>query len=633
MVTKNNFFIETFAWLKILIKKYPKITFFIILYLSLWIFFNQSDTRFLLNAYEVTDNTKHNEKQLINEAISRANSINDLVKKNDVYQINKIRKRMNFSVIPCKNLSDSLDSCGCSQDLIREINIDEFDSTKRIDVEISTNNAKINLTDVEGLLREWFDKELIPLTISININGGKYLVTVNDSKENANNFEEAKEKVAILLLKYTSPISYVSLMNNTLEFDAEESLNLAITHDLYKDISKIYTLLGEVQFDKVIFLQDENYLDSAERSFKNAISSDSKNEIATIGLIKIKRYKKTNFTDTDRKSLDKIIASGKYSNQAYIEKFKNLEIQQNLIKDDIYAAIKNNPDKGDLNLFFISYLLTQDEIDDARNFISFLNTQVDKSLTDSTSNHLNLAKMLLSLSEYEITEKNEHVTYIENQFHSLDYCEKNLWIKYLDNFSENRFNDSKVREMLKNQLANIEREGKGDFSFYLKYGNILHRLGYRNDALEVYNKALEHSGPQHLVHLDMARVLLDIGQRSKNFNQNKLNEIYFQVETHAKKSLHQKQTYEAALLYTAALFFQQKYKLHVSEFKIWKSKFKLELDKTGNSYSTILLEDAISNCELGLNDSAINSREEALKYSNIDYKKLQSLEICLGKSI
>lgn len=606
---------------------------FVVLITLLYLYFR--DTKFNFDTYEVLDNSTHNKNQLIREAIERSSVINSYFKNNETDKINAIRKNLKLSDLPCKNLLINPDSCNCSQKLVKEINIDVPDPKTFIKLKVSKGPFEAEVQDSISLLRKFLGKEAIDITVSMRLNEQKiYEISVLDSKETAENFDLAKEKVAILLLKYTSPISYVNLMNNTLDFDAEESIKYGIEHDLYSDLSTIHSLLGELQIDKSFLLQDKAILDKAFESFTKA-NSYGGTEISTIGIIKIKRFKgSTTLDNEDYEKLNRIIANGNYSAQAYIEKFQNMYIQGILNKHDIFSAINKNPNLAELKLYYVSYLAEEKDLIELRKFVNKIKGEnFENSKLNSLNIQSKLPEIFLYLAEYEQSRTHENLSKIEELFVDLNFCEKNLWIRYLLNFLDFRLDDTKIRNILRKQLAIVDHQFKGDFSFYYTYADVLNKLGKKTDSIEKYNEALTHIGPHHLVYTNISSIMLDIADSSKNIiPSSEVRKIYFNAEIYALKSLNLKPSFDSALNYINALFSQQKYKQYVIEFEKWGPLIKNKLDQEGNLFAYILLDYGLSNCLVNENDVAKEALIKAKSYQMINSIKLYRLNSCLGIS-
>ena len=395
-------------------------------------------------------------------------------------------------------------------------------------------------------------------------------------------------------------------------------------------------MLGELQIEKYVLLQDKKYLERAKNSFEVSLKDNFKNEIATIGLIKVKRLLKNfNFNEKDNANLDAIINDGEYVREAYLEKFKNLQQYGSPgLKKEINKAINENASFNELKIFYISYLIEQGELDTAKAYITEIERNNLENLNISLANNLNMEKMILNLSEYELSKSDEVLTKIENQFLKLNFCEKDLWTRYLHRFLVYKMKDDNLRYMLKNQLAAIDQDFNGDFFFYLLYGDVLHNLGNLNEALDKYNKALKFVGPKYMVLLSIANLKLDIGDSYKNKNELKSKVNYLSAEHNAKRSLDEKKTYQGALSYIDALFSQHKFEQVIAEYDKWEPYIRNEIDKSEkNLYVKGQLEYALSNCLLNRKKIAKKIYDEASIYTSKNNDQLTDLEVCLGEPI
>jgi len=485
-----------------------------------------------------------------------------------------------------------------------------FETMKKNEISIASNNELVSFDRFLKFLKNSFGKtsiELMPNIISLG--GMKYKAQVNAKYKNnyshkseleANSFQEAEDKLALLVLKYSNPLTYASNIFSANPSEAAESIILLMENDDESENTSLpYTLLGNLYLDS----EFDPHFNNAKKYFNKALEIDSNDKTATLGLISANVSEANNedfrltykhFYENDLLLLDKFIKDGFLVDQAYAYKysiymiFKVISEADKIINDSLHG-LNSNTYLQIMNLekliFNKDYAKAESQIDIY--LVQFKNANLEKL---KRTNYLNYSfystlifyklKLLVLTNNYDA---------IHDFSDKTDKCTKVYWVDYL--VKEHAFNKieniTKLERLINFELLSAERSGVDGFKFYATWGAFLLKTNLLEESKSKFLLSLDYPGDHSISYFNIASIF-------------RKQKMYEKSEEFALKSIHEKITPEALNIYFKTLYSQNKYKEYIQE--LWIREKLISVD----NIIDIQILAAFSECILGNNNEVDN---------------------------
>ena len=448
-------------------------------------------------------------------------------------------------------------------------------------IHFASDNEVISIARVSNYLRKFFDISSIELLPSIiSLGERKYKAQVfakynnnfsHKSELEANSIQEAEDKLALLILKYSNPIIYASSIFAVNPDEAKQSISLLLKYDkeLKKDSSS-YTQLGNLYLDSN---NDSNNLNISRHYFKKALEINDDDRSAQIGLIvaNISELDKNQFKldyknlyKNDLSILDDIIKSDYLVDQAYAYKFiiyivnNEASNANEIMNDDIYG-LKNNTFLQIINL---QNLLHQKKFPEAESLIETYLKKFEKVNLENLkkNNYLDYSfYSTLILCKLKLLILTDRLNEIQTPSTLTDECTKVFWLDFLTKeYASKKIDvDMKLERMINLEFLSAERNGVDGYSFYAMWGNFLLRSNQNEKSVNKFTKALEFAGDKSITYFKIANIYQKLGMF-------KISEEY------ALKSINEKLIPNAISIYFDSIFQQKNYTKFVEELWIRK---------------------------------------------------------------
>lgn len=568
--------------------------------------------------------------------------------KNDTNFINTIKTNNNFKDLNCHNLNLVTNGLDITQDLLRVIALS--DENNKNDTTFNFGVVQISWNVYRNFIKQLKDEPTIIISGNVveELNG-KYAIKIvtnfdtsrsHASELNANNIAEIEDKISILLLKYTYPAIYASLVSSANNTESIDTLNMAMQNLAeYKQNPAALTVLGNLNLENVVSAYDINSVEEAINQYEKALRSDKNYQAAKVGLAKA-NYTYAGFSDKlslkekDQKYvemsrlLDTVITSNTYLNDAYTLKIKLAYLDEvNAIAKHAMAVL---PEDDSLKLTYLS--AEGDPAVRQQFFDSIVNQYKSKGIDENNlPSKIVYPKIWLLFQNY-MSDKNEsHLKEIEMHLSKLNKCEFLSWIRNAQEYAiENK--DVVLLKYLSVQMSDYEAT-HNSYEFQITFGDIQNSLNYYDDSIGHYKNALSYKTNQYRTYGAISYALL-----GKAVSQQQEPELalktYSEAESYALKSLNLKKTSQIAANYLESIFYQNKFLDYSKKFKYYSEYLKSQFPK--EIWLEMLSHNGYALCETLNLDDAQNILSEIIKSPHIHSAKLDNrideLKSCIAQA-
>lgn len=647
---RHTLFRQLIVFIDWLIKYWQRLLALIIIGLAVYPFFSPRLFQIEPIALPVSLTKSGNTTEFITKnSYAKVSKIREAFLKNDTKFINTIKTNNNFKDLNCHNLNLVTNGLDITQDLLRVIAL--RDVNNKNDITFNFGVVQISWNVYRNFIKQLKDKPTIIISGNVvdELNG-KYAIKIvtnfdtsipHASELTANNIAEIEDKISILLLKYTYPAIYASLVSSANNTESIDTLNMAMQNLAeYKQNPAALTVLGNLYLENVVSAYDINSVKEAINQYEKALRSDKNYQAAKIGLAKA-NYAYVGFSDKlslkekDQKYvemsklIDTVITSNTYLNDAYTLKIKLAYLDEvNAIAKHAMAVL---PEDDSLKLTYLS--AESDPAVRQQFFYSIVNQYKSKGIDEyNLPSKIVYLKIWLLFQNY-MSDKNErHLKEIEMHLSKLNKCEFLSWIRNAQEYAiENK--DVVLLKYLSEQMNDYEAI-HNSYEFQITFGDIQNSLDYFDDSIRHYKKALTYKTNHYRTFGAISYALLGkaVSQEQEQEQELALKTLS-EAESYALRSLNLNRTSQITANYLESIFYQNKFLAYSKKFKYHSNYLKSQVPK--EIWLGMLAHNGYALCKTLNLDDAQNILSEIMKSSYIHSDKLDTrideLKSCIAQ--
>lgn len=580
----------------------------------------------------------YNIKQVTNEIRDNAQSIiNNYASIEEIKDLDELIIRNNLNT----------HACTYTEPNSKDINLNVL-NVRREDIDTAIPKTNIRTAELIKIFKEFFNLQNATFKASIIENDSNYKVKfsvvdkeINESLD-AKDFNEAKDKISLLIVKYSNPAIY-ALTTSFNDYEGIiKSFEFAIqNYKEYKNNSLSFSLMGHsILVSNRYYISLENY-NEAEKRFNQAIALDNDDAIAILGNISVKEAKSKSLDATSFAKMDsenealllKIIEEKKYTPQAY-KLLTNIYSRTNLNKAIFFAHEGTKKFKGDfdLKIFYSLLLIKNNQHESAAQYIK---SELDSNILASEYDIANISKInYLKNLLHSLVSDPINMELLKTNAKKMNHCDFVDWSKNTFELTRSSPNRLKILDGLASQFQAKESQGMREFDFYSLYAAIQKsRAELRNDPLliddsiRLSKKTLDFLGDHAMSYNNIGQSYYD----SKNFAN---------AENYFKKSVDIRKTPLNTSNYLTSIYVQNEYGDFIKKYNELESVVEID-DQLGTKE---YIHYGISNCKLNEYECAADVykrsviiqqkfKELNIPFSNEIPSNLAALQKCLSSEI